>query len=163
MLIALLEVGIGLAQYALGEPANLFLRPKDSVVADRLVNALSNSQDLFAGQKIFATLGRSNLLGGFLACVLLLLLAYRLEKGFLTFNQKLLLAGAIPVFLLTYSRLSWVGFLAGLLALFLIKKKPKLIMALGLVALMVFLAFSSGTTSLYQSEVRGSLKDRILG
>ena len=161
--IAAIEVVIGIAQYLMGEPANLFLRPKDSLIADKVVNALSTSQDLFAGQKIFATLGRYNLLGGFLACVLLLLLAYRLEKGFLTFNQKLLLAGAIPVFLLTYSRLSWVGFLAGLLALFLIKKKPKLIMALSLVALMVFLAFSSGTTSLYQSEVRGSLKDRLLG
>jgi len=163
MLIALLEVGIGLAQYALGEPANLFLRPKDSVVADRLVNALSNSQDLFAGQKVFATLGRYNLLGAFLACVLLLLLAYRFERGVLSPKLKLLLLGAFPVFLLTYSRLSWVGFLAGFITLLFIRKKSKLLLAFGLIGLIFVMAFSSGNTSLKESEVKGSLKDRILG
>jgi len=163
LIIATLEVGIGLTQYFIGEPANLFLRPKDSLIADRLVNALSTSQDLFAGQKIFATLGRYNLLGGFLACVLLLLLAYRMEKGSFSFNQKLLLGGALPAFLLTYSRLSWVGFLAGLLTLLFIKKKSKIILGLGLVGFALMMTFSSGTTSVYQSEVRGSLKDRILG
>ena len=162
-LIAFLEVVVGLAQYLIGDPANLFLRPKDSLLGDRLVSAWSATQDIFAGQKIFATMGRYNLLGGFLAVVLLILFAIRFERGYWSFKEKFLLFSTIPVFLLTYSRLSWVGFLAGLITLFFIKKKSKLILALGLIGAVAVVTLSSGTTSLSQSEVRGSIIDRVTG
>ncbi len=161
--IATLEVLIGLGQYFVGEPANELLRPKDLIIGQTIIDAREKWQDFYAGQKIFATLGRYNLLGAFLVGVLTLLFSYRFQKERFSLQQKLLLSGAVVVLLLTYSRLSWVGLSAGLITLLVIKGRKKLVLALGVASLVGVMSLSPGGTSLYKSEVQGSLKDRLLG
>ncbi len=163
LVIAFFEVGISLAQYLIGDPANQFLKPKDLVVGQTIIDAREKWQDYYAGQKIFGTLGRYNLLGAFLVGVFTLLLGYRFEKKRLSFYQGSLLVGALLVLLLTYSRLSWIGLLSAIVVLLIIKQRKKWVLALGLAGFLAVMLFSSQGISLYQSEVQGSLKDRLLG
>jgi hypothetical protein len=163
IVIAILEIGIGLFQYAIGQPANELLRPKDLIVGQTIIDAREEWQDWFTGQKIFGTLGRYNLLGAFLAGILTIFLGYRFEKGSLNFKEGLFLAAGLAALVLTYSRLSWIGFLAALATLLLIRKKRSLLVALSIAGAILLLPLLSASTSLYQSEVQGSLKDRILG
>ncbi|MCI0531985.1 MAG: hypothetical protein L0Y74_08575 [candidate division Zixibacteria bacterium] len=163
MLITAVEIAIGLAQYLIGEEANYFLKPKSVLVGQTIVDFREKWQELYGGQKIFATLGRYNLLGAFLVSALILSLGYRLQKGFLSLKEKLFALSGGLALLLSYSRLSWAGLLAGVATLLLIRKKFKFIVVAALIAGCAVMMLSSGATTLYQSETQGSLKDRLLG
>lgn len=160
--VALLETGMALLQYFGGANAIEFFRPKDVMVGDTIIDARERWQNYDSGQKLFATLGRYNLLGAFLACVFLFLSAKWWEKRSLSLAEKTLLLAGVPVFLLTYSRLSWAGFLGGVVAIFLAKKKFRMVLFASLGALFLLAGQMTQETSVALSE-EGNLKHRILG
>lgn len=84
------------------------------------------------GQRVFATLGRYDQLGTFLAFFLLIVVGFLWQKSLAgRENRKLLLIWMVLglfTLLMTYSRSSWFGFLLGLFVIgYLIKKNKKVL------------------------------------
>jgi hypothetical protein len=161
--VGFLESLIGVSQYLIGEPANNLLRPTENVLGERLINSLDVCES--ASSRLFGTLGRYSLLGTYMASVLLIFLGifYENPKKWKVFNWVFIGSGLF-VLAFSYSRMSWLGFAAGLMAILFIKRKTKVICLLILCGLISFLILSTlPTAGLSESEGQGNVVSRLLG
>jgi O-antigen ligase len=142
-----IEAGIGISQWAVGGAFDSFLLPSDSrTFADiQLKSAVQQFWD--PGSRVFATLGRYDYLGTFLAFFLLisagLLYEWRHKKRSLELWWIFLLG--LPALVLTYSRSSWFGFLLGFIFIAIGIKRDRRVIAATVIFLLTigaYLAYS---------------------
>lgn len=147
-LVVLFEALLGIIQAIIGEPLDLLLLPSETRTFGEMVLTAGVAQTWESGTRVFATLGRYDRLGTFLAFFLILAAAmvYEFRKKNRDRQSPFwLFAAGLPALILTYSRSSWFGFLLGFLFISLWIKKDKrvLIASLSLVAvLLCYLAYS---------------------
>ncbi|MBI4133738.1 O-antigen ligase family protein [Candidatus Uhrbacteria bacterium] len=115
--VVLLEAGLGIAQGFIGAPADEFLIPSERKFYESIQLTSGTTQFWDPGSRVFATMGRYDQLGTFLAFFLLLAIGFLYERDSREDRNRLglILAVGIPALLLTYSRSSWFGFLIGFL------------------------------------------------
>ncbi len=138
-IIVAIQSVIGVSQAIIGSSADEFLLPdRPGQVGE--FNLPGVEQFWQSGQRIFATLGRYDRLGTFLCFFMLLafgFLYYKREKK--NIWPFLLILLALPTLILTYSRMSWLGFVLGIIIIgIFIKKDKKVIIAVA--TLLIFLA-----------------------
>ena len=124
LVVALVVIGIGLAQALIGPPLTEILQVQETSVGGRtLRGGVSSAVSYTHGRYIFSTLGRYDALGLYTVVILLLLLAlytyYPRRRGVL---RWLVLATGICL-VLTMSRTSWLGMYAALWSWALLSKK----------------------------------------
>lgn len=114
--VVLFEVIFGLVQFGLGGRLDRWLFPREVTIGNL---AVLGGNDFFwtPGSRIFATMGRYDQLGSFIMVGLLLALPWLYSKN----KEKLLRYGLYGAFgfgalILTSSRASWLGVLAGIIA-----------------------------------------------
>lgn len=139
--LVLLESFLGLTQGIIGYPLDNLLLPSQERFYSG-VSLTSGTEQIWAfGQRVFATMGRYDQLGTFLAFWLLIIVGLLYQKYFKerVFVFLMVVLGIITL-ALTYSRSSWFGFLLGLFVIgYLIKKDKKVFLFYGLVILFVVL------------------------
>lgn len=147
-LVVLFEALLGIIQAIVGEPLDLLLLPSETRTFGEMILTAGVAQTWESGARVFATLGRYDRLGTFLAFFLILAAAMVYEFGKKNQDRRSLiwifLAG-LPALVLTYSRSSWFGFLLGFLfiSLWIKKDKQVLIASLSLIAVLLsYLAYS---------------------
>lgn len=147
--IVLFEAGLGIVQAIIGEPLDLLLLPSETRTFGEMVLTSGVAQTWESGTRVFATLGRYDRLGTFLAFFLVIAAAilYEMKKG-KEIGKKfiwLIFLVGLPALVLTYSRSAWFGFLLGFLfiALWIKKDRRVLIASLSIVAILVgYLVYS---------------------
>ncbi len=157
--IVLFEAGLGLTQAALGEPLDLLLLPSETRTFGDFVLTPGVIQTWEPGSRVFATLGRYDRLGTFLAFFLLLASACVYEFKTQKERRKLwwpFLLG-LPALLLTYSRSSWFGFLLGFLfiALWIKRDRRVLYATIACLGVLIGYLFYSGIAVGYLTDVPG--------
>lgn len=139
--IILLEAGLGIMQAVVGAPLDELLLPSEAHTVGEITLTSGVTQFWDPGSRVFATLGRYDRLGTFLAFFLLIgaafLYEYRLRKEKRELWWLFLLG--LPALVLTYSRSSWFGFLLGFLFIGLWVKRDRRVL-LGVAAFAVILA-----------------------
>ncbi|HLD18349.1 MAG TPA: O-antigen ligase family protein [Patescibacteria group bacterium] len=147
-LIVAFEAGLGLVQAAVGAPLDEVLLPSETRVFGDLTLTSGVVQFWESGSRVFATLGRYDRLGTFLAFFLLLVISFLYEPSFRRrrrpFLWGLLLVG-LPALILTYSRSSWFGFLLGFLFIGWVGRKDRRVLMgslLGIGLLGTYLLYS---------------------
>lgn len=150
-IIAGFESIVGVTQALIGAPMDTFL----STGREVFLGNVRISQDIYQvrgeGRRVFATMGRYDHLGTFLALISTTALGfiYQAKHKYKRIASYLLLL-TIPVLVLTYSRASWFGFVLGLVvASVLIKKDKKVLMVL-----LVLIASIVGYTAYKEIRVR---------
>ena len=133
--IVFVEAIIGLAQAIIGGPADAWLLPGKR----RGFPALDipwQTQFWASGQCVFATFGRYDLLGIFMSFFALIGvgLAYEAKRKQRRQWLWLLVISLMPTLILTYSRLSWLGLIFGVLVIGVVLKRDRRLM-IGLAAL----------------------------
>lgn len=128
--IVCIQASIGILQAAAGEPFDAFLLPSESRAYGELTLTEGTVQFWDPGSRVFATLGRYDRLGTFLAFFLLLGVGFLYERQILSERRWLwpMFALGLPALVLTFSRSSWFGFLFGFLFLALVIKRDKRVM-----------------------------------
>lgn len=146
--VVLFEAGLGLVQALVGERLDQFLIPSEMRTFGEMVLTSGVVQFWDPGSRVFATLGRYDRLGTFLAFFLLLATAFlyesRSDKKADRWIPWLFLLG-LPALVLTYSRSSWFGFVLGFLYIGLWVKRDRrvgLAVALSAGVLAAYLAYS---------------------
>jgi len=131
LILLVIQSSIGIAQAIIGKSADSFLLPgKDRGFAN-IVSPDYVHQFWASGQRVFSTMGRYDRLGSFLCLVMLLAigLLYHIKNDSNSGNKKTILLFIIlfslPALLLTYSRLSWIGFASGAILIGAFIKKDK--------------------------------------
>lgn len=117
--VVAIEAFIGLAQALVGAPLDDFLIPSERKFFESIQLTSGTVQFWDPGSRIFATLGRYDQLGTFLAFFLLIVIGLLYQSEWREKRRELwlLLILAIPALILTFSRSSWFGFLLGLLTI----------------------------------------------
>lgn len=115
--IVVFEALLGIVQAIVGQPLDEFLVPSGAKFFESIQLTTGVAQFWDPGSRVFATLGRYDQLGTFLAFFSLLAVGLWYARGFKDHSRRLwpVLALALPALLLTYSRSSWFGFVLGLL------------------------------------------------
>ncbi|MFA6131763.1 MAG: O-antigen ligase family protein [Patescibacteria group bacterium] len=147
--VVLFEAGLGIVQAIIGEQLDLLLLPSETRTFGEMVLTSGVAQTWESGTRVFATLGRYDRLGTFLAFFLVIASAilYQMKKGS-EIGKKFIWTTfviGLPALVLTYSRSAWFGFLLGFLfiALWIKKDKKVLVASLSIVAILVgYLAYS---------------------
>ncbi len=144
--LVLLEVSLGLAQALIGERADMFFLPGKRREFPALDLVAGVEQFWLSGQRVFATLGRYDRLGVFLSFFLLIFSGLVFELKNIRARKILLglIILSLPTFFLTYSRLSWLGFLFGLFFMGIIFKRSRALIAIfsiSLLTLFLYLSF----------------------
>lgn len=147
--VVLFEAGLGIIQAVIGEPLDLLLLPSETRTFGEMVLTSGVAQTWESGTRVFATLGRYDRLGTFLAFFLIMASAilYEMRKGsdgVKKFVWTTVLVG-LPALILTYSRSAWFGFLLGFLfiALWIKKDRRVLVASLSIIVLLIsYLAYS---------------------
>jgi len=138
--IVVFESGIGIAQALSGGAFDSFLVPAGPRFFNEYQLTTGTTQFWDEGQRIFATMGRYDQLGTFLAFFLLLSVACLYECKEMHVKKKILIMAlcTLSALILTYSRASWFGFLFGfcVIAIFL-KKDARVLAGLALVTVSV--------------------------
>lgn len=141
------EAGIALIQAIVGTPLDTFLLPSATRTFGEYTLTQGTIQFWDPGSRVFATLGRYDTLGTFLAFFLLLGVGLLYEKN-IRINRRelwLLFLLGLPALALTYSRSSWFGFVLGFLFIGLWFKKDKRVLTGLIISLAVvfgYLAYS---------------------
>lgn len=163
--LVILEAVIGIAQMLIGTPAYEFLRAESSSVAvGDVAVPLAGPQTYSPGSRIFATMGRYDQLGSFIALGLVLALAFWGQSG--VGFRRLPLAGVMTVALIqTFSRASIFAALLGVAVLFALTRKKAY--ALILVAAAGVLLIASVTVGMGQAASRaedpsGTVIERVI-
>jgi len=164
-IIFLLESVIGISQAIIGGPADEFLIPTQRIFLGDIQLTTGTNQFWQAGSRIFATMGRYDQLGTFVAFFMLILVGflYEFKNGRRNYFWFLLALG-IPTLVLTNSRASWFGFLFGFLLISLLLKKDKkvLILLIVILALIVGYLIYTGIAVQYLVEYPGqSITERF--
>lgn len=147
--IVLFEAGLGIVQAIIGESLDLLLLPSETRTFGEMVLTSGVAQTWESGTRVFATLGRYDRLGTFLAFFLVIAAAilYEMKKG-KEIGKKFIWTTVViglPALVLTYSRSAWFGFLLGFLfiALWIKKDRRVLVASLSIVAILVgYLVYS---------------------
>lgn len=135
MLVILgLQVVLGLLHSLGGDAVSSLLSPRNVMIGDIFVRR-GFSQIVSSHTRIFSTFGRYNLYGNFLAFFLLFVISllYVREGEMPALERrrlKMLLLGGLAALLLSFSRMSWVGFYAGLISILLLIRKRRVILFL---------------------------------
>lgn len=147
-LIVLFESGLGLLQAVVGEPLDILLLPSETRTFGEFTLTSGVAQTWESGSRVFATLGRYDRLGTFLAFFLIIATAMFYETEKKNKDRRslifLFLLG-LPVLILTFSRSAWFGFLLGFLFIALwIKRDRKILIATVSIIVIIFsyLAYS---------------------
>ena len=145
--VVCIQASIGIMQAVVGEPLDVFLLPSESRSHGELTLTEGTVQFWDPGSRVFATLGRYDRLGTFIAFFLLLGVGFLYEKRVLSERRWLwpLFVLGLPALALTFSRSSWFGFLFGFLFLAFIIKRDKRVMwgsLITTVLLGLYLAYS---------------------
>ena len=114
-----LEAVLGVSQFVIGEPLDAFLFPSEGRFLGEITLAPNAFHFWDPGSRVFATLGRYDRLGTFLAFFLLLAIGalYEIKKPTLSRDVLILILVGLPALALTYSRSGWFGFLMGFLVM----------------------------------------------
>jgi len=166
LIVVLFEVLIGLGQVAIGEGASDFLMSQP-----RKVFGLESTEvggEFYApGQRIFATLGRYDKFGTFLCFFMLISLglAYELKKSRIFKFLLGLILLSVPALILSYSRMSWIGFALGLGLISIWIKKDKRVL-IGIILLIIFVTsyflFTNIQFSRIENRPRMTVMERFL-
>ena len=142
--IAAFESVLGIIQAVLGGAWDAFLLPSDRKFFESIQLTAGVRQFWAPGQRVFATMGRYDQLGTFLAffgCIALGLI-YEAKKHIEHRWLGALMLVLIPALVLTYSRSSWFGFVLGFLVIGLwIKRDKRVAVAIGLFAVIAASVF----------------------
>ncbi|MFH1225968.1 MAG: O-antigen ligase family protein [bacterium] len=143
-IIVALQAVIGLGQAIIGQSADEFLIPTRPAVIGQFDVPDRVDQFWESGQRVFATLGRYDKLGVFLCFFLLLAFAffYRQKKSIWPW---FLIIFCLPTFILTYSRMSWLGLLLGIIIIGVFIKRDKKI----IFSLIIFFLILAGYLTTY--------------
>lgn len=147
--ILVFQICLGFAQYLFGDILDLWLLPSERRTFGEL--EITGGTDYFwdPGERIFATFGRYDRFGVYLAFNMLFLTAIlyepKIKAKIREWALPTLLAG-IPVLALTYSRSAWFGFVLGFLfiAFYLYKDKRVLWIGGGIIGFLLFYLMFSG-------------------
>ncbi len=114
--IAVFESMLGIAQALAGGRLDAFLMPSAQKFVDSITLTLGTTGFWEEGQRVFATMGRYDQLGTFLAVAVLMAIGFLLEKSkkLSTRFLWLTLGTGLVALALTYSRAAWFGFAIGL-------------------------------------------------
>lgn len=146
-IIVALQSALGLFQAGVGGAIDGFLLPSESRSYEDIQLTAGVDQFWDPGSRVFATLGRYDRLGTFIAFFLVIAAGLLYEKKIFKKRGELLwlfLLG-LPTLVLTYSRSSWFGFLLGFLFIGLWVKRDRRVMvgfASFLIIVMSYLAYS---------------------
>ena len=132
LVIVFFQAALGAAQAFIGYPLDSLLLPSQEKFYGGISLTSGTQQIWISGQRVFATLGRYDQLGTFLAFFLLIVIGFLYQKSYTQISQKklflILLILGIFTLVMTYSRSSWFGFLLGLFVIgYLIKKDKKVL------------------------------------
>lgn len=122
-----IQVVIGYAQFLFGETLDTFLLPSEVRSFGEITLTSGTVQFWDFGQRIFATMGRYDRLGTFMAFLFLIIVSLLYEPRLKKYRGRIsaLLILALPALAMTYSRSSWFGFLLGFLFIGLWAKRDK--------------------------------------
>jgi len=132
MLVVLsVQVGLGLLHSLGGNAVSELLSPRNVTIGDIFVRR-GFSQIVSSHTRIFSTFGRYNLYGNYLAFFLLFVISLLyMREGEMSDPErrklKLLLVGGLSALLLSFSRMSWFGFYAGLVFLLFVMRRKRVI------------------------------------
>jgi hypothetical protein len=145
LVILALQVGIGLIHSLGGNAATDFLSPRNVTIGEIFVRR-GFSQIVSSHTRVFSTFGRYNHYGNYLAFFLLFVISllYMREREMMPVARrrlKILLLAGLSVLLLSFSRMSWVGFYAGLVFILLTLRRKRVIAFLAVPATVTFILF----------------------
>ncbi|MFH1030356.1 MAG: O-antigen ligase family protein [bacterium] len=125
--LLLLQSTIALAQAFIGKRADEFLLPGAKREFAGIVSPAYVYQFWSSGQRVFSTMGRYDRLGTFICFMLILAAGIFYEVKKITDKKKLLALMILPfaALIFTYSRMSWLGFILGLIFINVAVKKNK--------------------------------------
>lgn len=138
--VMLIEVALGLLQYLAGGQLDRYLFFSDSIIVGDVATVGGDTEFWAPGQRIFATLGRYDRFGSFLALGLVMLFpwlyAFRSIQHGVWGTRKVcywlaLIFGGIAL-LFTYSRASWLAALAGIVTVGYFLRKNRALVKIGL-------------------------------
>ncbi len=146
-IVVAVQVTVAYLQFLSGGALDNFLLPSAARAMGDIQFFSGVQQFWDPGKRLFATMGRYDQLGTFLAFFFLLLSALLYEPRLVKYHNffaALLMIG-LPVLALTYSRSSWFGFIFGFLFISLWGKKDKrvlkvLYLFIGAVVLYLFIS-----------------------
>lgn len=126
-ILAVVQSAIAVGQSVIGKPAYDFFTPRDVVVGGQVIRSSDVEKLAFGSYRtmVFGTMGRYNFLGNYLAMWLGFagtVLIFKHHPLKIHIGQVVLL---ITAFLLSYSRMSWLGLVGGMILLFLVSRKNK--------------------------------------
>lgn len=148
LVIVAMQAGLGYAQRIIGEPLDMFLIPSAQRTLGDLQLTAGTNQFWDYGQRVFGTLGRYDQLGTFMAFFLVLLVAFLYERVVPKQYESWalgLLAFAIPVLGMAYSRSAWFGFALAFFFIALYVKRDKRVLAALVVSVMLVFGYLSVT------------------
>ena len=139
--IAAFESLLGIVQAALGGAIDSFLLPSEMKFYESIQLTVGVQQFWAPGQRVFATMGRYDQLGTYLAFfgLIALGLIYEAKKHAEHKWLGAFMLVLLPALILTYSRSSWFGFILGFLVIGLWVKRDRRVVA-ALVAFIMIIA-----------------------
>ncbi len=164
--VLVFQSGLGIFQALVGESVDQFLLPSETRTFGDFVVTSGVVQFWDPGSRVFATFGRYDRLGTFLAFFLLLAAAFLYEKGWQKNRKELwwLLALGVPALVLTFSRSSWFGFLLGFLFMALWVKRDRRVLFATLASMAVivgYLMYSELTVSSLTESPQQTVVERF--
>ena len=155
--IAAFESLLGIIQAALGGSLDAFLLPSEMKFYESIQLTAGVQQFWAPGQRVFATMGRYDQLGTYLAFfgLIALGLIYEAKKRVEHKWLGALMLVILPALVLTYSRSSWFGFLLGFLVIGLWVKRDRrvAIAIIAFIAIAVSFFFYEGVIVRYLVDV----------
>ncbi len=168
-ILVMLQSALGIAQAFAGGALDSFLLPTERKFFDTIQLTSGAPQFWDPGTRVFATLGRYDVLGTFLVFFILLAIGFLYESALWKDRRELglLLALGIPALILTYSRSAWFGFFLGFLLIGLVFMRDRRIwIGIGMfVALIAGYLLYSGVVVpqlIEQQGVRQTVAERFL-
>jgi hypothetical protein len=169
LVILAVQVTLGLIHSLGGDTVSVLLSPKNVTIGDIFVRR-GFSQIVSSHTRIFSTFGRYNLYGNYLAFFLLFVVALLyVREGEASHAERrklrLLLVGGLSALLLSFSRMSWFGFYAGLIfLLFALRRKRIIAYLIVPVTVTIILSRLYGPDAREVSETAtAGIVDRYLG
>jgi hypothetical protein len=170
MLVVLaIQVALGLMHSLGGDAVSSLLSPRNVTIGDIFVRR-GFSQIVSSHTRIFSTFGRYNLYGNYLAFFLLFVISFlyvrerEIDPGKKRRLRLLLLAG-LAALLLSFSRMSWVGFYAGLVFMLMLTRRKRVIAYLIIpvtVTIILFRLYGSGAREVSETAT-ATVMQRYLG
>jgi O-Antigen ligase len=145
--VAGIQAAIGGLQALSGGALDTFLLPSERRTLGTIQLTEGTDQFWDPGQRVFATMGRYDQLGIFLALVLLVIIAFLYDER-LGKKPKMIAAGVLvlPVLVLTYSRSAWFGFVFGFLFFAIALKKDRRVMWAAAITPLIITAYIFGNS-----------------